>query len=425
MVSRLGYLFLIALASCGVRIESGGGSAQPGTGGAPPEPTEPVVDAGPITYPTHGLRIMAAGDDTCVVSGDGHVACWGAADTGQLGLGDFVEQRTPAWIPGLSGVVDLAIADGTMCAAKSDGTVWCWGSSFYGELGPEAKKCFQLGYPCSPVPVQVAVTGAARVAGNYHHICALLPAEQAIECWGDGSSWSWKAAGYRALAVTTGNSHACVRFDPEPGQDPTRNVVCVGGNAAGELGTGASANGPIAVGVTGGFVELASGMDFTCGVDAANELWCWGANVFGTLGVGCTDDLNFPDSCPDYGGACAKQPMLVSGLPPVAHVAAHFAQACATTTAGEVYCWGVPSHQSPGGAEACFSTNSNCSPTPKLVPGVTGATSIAVGWGHACVTTAADEIHCWGLDTHGQLGRGDGPSFEVNPVKVELPPETF
>ncbi len=61
--------------------------------------------------------------------------------------------------------------------------------------------------------------------------------------------------------------------------------------------------------------------------------------------------------------------------------------------------------------------------TPQLVSGVANATSIAVGYGHACALTAANEIYCWGLDTHGQLGHGAGASYETTPMLVQLPPE--
>lgn len=424
VASRRLFLLLFALTSCGVQFESGGGGNTPPRDGGPPD--ELPVDSGPTTYPTSGLRIVAGGDNTCVLSAAGHVACWGSSETGQLGIGEFGERRTPTWIPGLEGVVDLAVADFAMCALKTDGSVWCWGSNFYGQLGAETAKCPGLGYPCSALPVQAAVTGATRLIGNFHHFCAIIEPGHGLQCWGDAPSWD--APGYAVLSATTGDQHTCARFDPAPGQDPTRNVVCDGVASAGQLGTGTTDNAgpvPVTVGVTGGFVELAAGLGFTCGVSGDNKLYCWGQNQYAALGAGPGDDLNFPDLCPDFGSSCAKQPTEVSGLLPVAHVAAHFAWACAVATGGEVFCWGTPSHTSPASATACWAASPECIPTPQLVPGVDGARSIGVGYGHACAVTAADEIYCWGLDTHGQLGRGDGPSFETTPVKVELPPETF
>ncbi|WP_437293481.1 hypothetical protein [Sorangium sp. So ce426] len=41
----------------------------------------------------------------------GHVACWGSAEAGQLGMGSFVDHSTPTWIIDLDGVVELAIGD--------------------------------------------------------------------------------------------------------------------------------------------------------------------------------------------------------------------------------------------------------------------------------------------------------------------------
>jgi alpha-tubulin suppressor-like RCC1 family protein len=430
---NMGIVALISLTSCGTTVQFGGGgtSTEPAPdGGTPTEPerdggtpTEPAPDGGPPIFPGAGLRILAGGDNTCVVSAAGHVACWGSSETGQLGLGDFVDHRTPAWIPGLDGVVDLAIGDFSMCASRIDGSVLCWGMNYYGELGVNTNACPGLGYPCSTVPVATGVQGAGLLGAGVHRFCAVLSPDGGLECWGSGEAWA--APGYHALSAAGGDGHMCVRFAPGPGQDPTRNVVCAGDNSTGQLGAGAMFDkepGPIANGVSGGFVELAAGLSFTCGVNAASELFCWGNNQFGALGVGVSDNSDFPESCPGN-GACARNPVRVTGLPPIAHVAAHFFQTCALTTAGDVYCWGAPSHTSPASASACWSASPECAPTPQLVPGVAQATSIGVGYGHACALTASGEISCWGLDTHGQLGRGNGPSFEATPVAVQLPPE--
>ena len=207
---------------------------------------------------------------------------------------------------------------------------------------------------------------------------------------------------------------------------------CFGTSAAGELGTGfagdasaAGALGPVANGVDGGFVEIAAGSGFTCGVGAGGELLCWGDDTYGALGLG----PGFPGVCLTteslgvLSTSCATEPTLVPGLPPIAHVAARAAQACAVTAGGDAYCWGTPSQTSPASASACAVATAGCAP-PAVVAGVTGAASVAVGLGHGCVLTSTGGVTCWGLDTHGQLGRGPGgPTFDPAPLPVMLPPE--
>ncbi len=241
------------------------------------------------------LSLVAGGDNTCVVGAAGHVACWGSAETGQLGLGDMVDHWTPAWIPGFDGVVELAVGDFSMCARRLDSSVWCWGMNYYGELGAETEDCPGLGYPCSMAPVQAPVTGAVGIAAGVHHACAVLAPNGDVQCWGS-APWV-NAGGYHALSAAAGYAHVCLRFAPAAGQDPASNVVCYGANGSGQLGQGSNlgtASLPIASGAVGGFVEIAAGADFTCGVDTVGGLFCWGQNVFGGLGVGVSENSDFP-----------------------------------------------------------------------------------------------------------------------------------
>ncbi|WP_437989786.1 RCC1 domain-containing protein [Sorangium sp. So ce145] len=363
---------------------------------------------------------MAGGDNTCVVGIHGHVACWGSAETGQLGLGSFVDHSTPTWIPGLDRVVELAIGDLSMCARRLDGTVWCWGMNYHGQLGVPTADCPRLGYPCSAVPVQAPVTGAVGLAAGAHHACAVLAPDGDIQCW--GAAPQVDATGFHALSVATGYGHACVLFSPARGQDPVNNVVCYGDNGVGQLGLGPGldvASRPITRdGALIGFMQLAAGRDFTCGIDAIHQLFCWGQNQFGGLGWG-VDGNDSPEWCPGN-GRCATQPVRAK-IDYVKHVAAYYEHACAVRSGGSVYCWGTPSRTSPATAGECRPGSPDCAPVPRLVSGVVNAATVALGNGHACALTGANDVYCWGLDTHGQLGRGPGASFEATPVRIQVP----
>jgi hypothetical protein len=59
-------------------------------------------------------------------------------------------------------------------------------------------------------------------------------------------------------------------------------------------------------------------------------------------------------------------------------------------------------------------------PTPVPVAGITNAVAVSAGWEHSCALLASGEVRCWGSDSDGQLGDGDGnvESFEPLPVPV-------
>lgn len=414
-----GTLLLLSLGACAVTIA---GDGEGGSGGDPgPVDAGAPEDAGPPP-PFLSWRIVAGGDNTCVQSPDGRVACWGDNEVGQLGLGDFIDRQEPAWIPGLSAITEVAAGDGSICARRADSTVWCAGMNYYGELGASTPKCLQLGYACSNVPVQAKVEGATSLGAGTHRYCAAL-AGGGLSCWGDGPVWD--GAGYTILSTAGGLNHTCAQILPAPGEDPARDVMCWGDDTIGQHGDGPEVTyNPTTVAAAGStpFQQIASGMDFNCGVDGAGDLYCWGQNQYGALGVGVSDTYDYPEYCLNNGG-CATSPALVTALPePVAHVAAHFGYVCAATVTGDVYCWGAASHQSPAGIAAC-GAGEDCVPLPQQITGVSGAVMVAVGYGHACALTAANEVYCWGLNTHGQLGRGPGgPAFDPTPVKVVLPP---
>lgn len=413
--------FALVLAACKLGLATGGGSEGGGGSGEGGRSSSSSSSSGGVT-PLSLWQLAAGGDNTCLRSPLGHVACWGSNEVGQLGLGDFQDRYEPTWIPGLDSVIEIAVGDFAMCALRADGSVWCWGMNAYGQLSAKTEDCPWLGYGCSPVPVKAAVTGAHHLVAGSHHFCALVGPENALECWGMAPGLETQGA----LDVATGYWHSCIRFQPGPGEDPNRNVICDGHNDTGQLGIGSTdivAATPVIAGPAGGFVELAAGLDFTCGVGADQSLRCWGQNVFACLGVGVSEDY-YPENCWNS-GSCSTTPVPVPSLSGVAHVAVGFAHACAITTDGAAHCWGTPSHTSPASAGACWMPTPECAPTPQLVPGVTGAAAIALGYGHACTMGSGGEVMCWGLDTHGQLGRGEPPalSFDPTPVVVSVPQE--
>ena len=64
---------------------------------------------------------------------------------------------------------------------------------------------------------------------------------------------------------------------------------------------------------------------------------------------------------------------------------------CAVHLDGTVSCWGWV----PGGSSL----------SPRKVPGLRGAISVAIGFGDACAVTAVGNVHCWGNNSFPRPGR--------------------
>jgi alpha-tubulin suppressor-like RCC1 family protein len=94
---------------------------------------------------------------------------------------------------------------------------------------------------------------------------------------------------------------------------------------------------------------------------------------------------------------------------------------CAIGEDARVRCWG----QYMG---FVYSSLHDAGASPTIVPGLDGATALAVSSDHACAVLADESVWCWGFNTWGQLGLPrESPdlsdAFHEVPVRIEgLPP---
>jgi alpha-tubulin suppressor-like RCC1 family protein len=252
--------------------------------------------------------------------------------------------------------------------------------------------------------------GVTIVAAGATHTCALMQADR-LNCWGDSSSGQLGDGNF-----TLFSSLAAV---PDLG-----NVTAV----------------------SGGYVH-------TCALTATSSVHCWGDNAYGQLGDGsrtisarpvtvaelkasavaagngytCAITESANVACWGYNGfgqlghrrrPDSNTPVFIEGLSSdVSAIAVNGTHVCALLTTGNVQCWGDNSSGQLGdgnGGEGIYSNS------PVTVSGLSGVTAITGGYAHSCALTGAGGVLCWGDGESGQLGDGSSGAgvYATTPIQV-------
>jgi alpha-tubulin suppressor-like RCC1 family protein len=321
---------------------------------------------------SNASSVAAGGNTTCVVTTAGGVVCFGANDSGQVGIpggnGDIV--MTPTAV-GISGVVQVTVGAQHACALKSDSSVWCWGDNSADQLGNGTPG----GMTWIPQRVANGLNGVVQISAGAHHTCALRN-DGIVWCWGDNS--------FGQLGNGSGGPDA-------PYTDKQANV-------------------PVGVALWGGALHnarsIAAGSATTCLSDSTKQVWCWGDNSNGNLGFGGSGSIVTP-------GYTNQAVFPVTGLTGALSLSAGFNFECARLDIGQVACWGINA-----GTQLGAITGTPFSIDPVIVSTLTGITQIATagsGQGfHTCALRNDGKILCWGtlsaFEVGNKLGTGGVPS---------------
>jgi alpha-tubulin suppressor-like RCC1 family protein len=152
------------------------------------------------------------------------------------------------------------------------------------------------------------------------------------------------------------------------------------------------------------FKKISTGASHSCGfAEGSSLIYCWGDNQYGQLGDGTTTDSSTP----------VKVNLPTNMETEVIAITAGGGHSCALTEGSRVFCWGNNFYGQLGNG-----TDIN-SPTPIEItdPSISGKIlEISAGGNHTCATDYSS-AHCWGRNTHGQLGINSDISTKV-PVEV-------
>ncbi|MCH8025552.1 MAG: chromosome condensation regulator RCC1 [Chloroflexi bacterium] len=391
-----------------------------------------VADAAPAEGADGVASLALGGSHSCVLRADGSAACWGWNFYGQLGNGTAESSLAPAEVCGgepaagclpLAGVVALAGGENHTCAVTEERGVICWGRNEHGQLGDGTKVDRELPVDvCRPLTNEPVPARCAPLAG--------------------------------IVAIAAGSSHSCAVTD-------AGGVLCWGGNARGQLGSGTMVERSWAVAVCAaqgepaggcepltGVAAIAAGNEHTCALMAAGDVRCWGDNVSGALG----DGGDCGEVCPRPVAVCAAD-AAESSCEPLAGVTAVSGggrHSCALVGDGRVVCWGDNAQGQLGegamvdavavaagightcaidtaGGVVCWGANfvsqlgdgtTRASPLPVQVAGLeSGVTGLAAGGSHSCALRSEGGVRCWGWNGDGRLGDGTFAERRT-PVKV-------
>lgn len=352
--------------------------------------------------------IAAGGSQTCALTVDGRVKCWGDNQFGQLGDGTQETRFTPVEVSGLGGGVAMITVGGRhACALTAAGWAMCWGSNYSGQLGDGTTGDDSNKMRLLPVSVVGLSAGVIAIAAGWDITCALT-VERHVRCWGDNSSGQLGdgtqkrrltpvdviGLGGSVAEIATSGFHTCALMD-------AGGVKCWGQDGSGQLGNGIIHwhSTPIdVIGLDTDIASITAGPFHTCAATRQGEGRCWGANGDGQLGDG-THELRLRPV--EVGGLNRRIDMFAPGR----------RHTCALTRNKEVWCWGANTRGQLGDG-----TNKK-RPKPVKVAGLNGgAIAITAGDEHTCALTEEGAVKCWGYNRHGQLGDGTTEKRRLAPV---------
>ena len=153
-----------------------------------------VVTSDTDSTPLSGIVQVATGEEqTCALTDQGGVKCWGEGSVGRLGNGSSTSTNYPVDVVNedstpLTGVFRIALGRFHACALLEVGGVVCWGQGDIGQLG-------NGGSTATDTAVRVlekegspfALSGIEQISSGYNHVCALSSGGEVL-CWGSGTN---------------------------------------------------------------------------------------------------------------------------------------------------------------------------------------------------------------------------------------------
>jgi alpha-tubulin suppressor-like RCC1 family protein len=208
-----------------------------------------MVGANGVGYMSNVIAVATGASNTAIIKSDGTVWWCGASQGNQLQnhIGSL-----PLQVAGMTGAVDVAVADYRMYALKSDGTVWSWGL-IVSDIDP------YNGATWAATAVQVTgLNDVVAISSHTNHAVALKR---------DGTVWSWGKNDWGWWSDQWGK---------------------LGNNLKGHSATPVQVVGPKGIGYLTGITAVVTGSNQSLALRNDGTVWAWGNNDYGQLGNGDT-----------------------------------------------------------------------------------------------------------------------------------------
>ena len=156
--------------------------------------------------------------------------------------------------------------------------------------------------------------------------------------------------------------------------------------------------------MAGGATDWASvdvGVSYTCARKTSGRLYCWGLDGSGQLGNLADGDQSAPVQ---VAGAATDWASVSTGD----------THTCARKTSGRLYCWGLDNAGQVGNG----GTNTDQGTPAEVAGAATDWSTVSAGAFHTCARKTSGRLFCWGFDDAGQLGDGGTPTDRGAPVQV-------
>ncbi|MBN1960485.1 MAG: hypothetical protein JW841_06030 [Deltaproteobacteria bacterium] len=322
---------------------------------------------------------------TCAISNNSTLWCWGNNLLGQLGVGDNINTNRPKQVGSDADWQMVSIGNQSACALKKDGMLWCWGKPYIKGDG--------LIYSANS-PVQIGTAKDwQQVAADGSSVCGIKNGGE-LWCWGKNSWGEFDYATYKQVPTKIGSDNnwqsVSVFYDATCGIKNSGELWCWDDNSYyGRLGLGSDIEyfkSPQRVGTANDWQFIKISYTNACGLRNGGKLWCWGDNLSGQLGIG-GNDLN-----------TQKAPKFVNGTWKSVDIGLSFVQSsCAINSSDALYCWG-------NGFNPNYNDYENVAiKAPKFVDSNLTWLSIAVGDEIFCGIKNDATLWCWGYNSYKDI----------------------
>ncbi|MCB9587703.1 MAG: hypothetical protein H6718_20035, partial [Polyangiaceae bacterium] len=260
---------------------------------APPQ----VVPHRVIEIPGEVTAAHAGGYHWCAETADHSVWCWGMNSAGQVGGGVFSEFEQPSRVKSLDGrVAAVDAGEFNTCALTLDGEVYCWGSATTG-LQPIGN----TGAIAEPERIAGIGERVIQVEVGFHRACVLTQSH-AVKCWGYEALEDYSSADLQPYTVEQLPTLEAGVERILPMRDrlmcalmQDHTVRCSGITFLSEVAPSQVVEIPEVTDV----VDGGAGFDFACFVNSAGKVACFGRADRGQLGAALpgtefSEEFQFP-----------------------------------------------------------------------------------------------------------------------------------